>query len=313
MRSLVAHVVSSLTVLRRGLAVCILVALAGGCSLKKMAISPLGDAIAKGGASYAEDDDPELIGAAVPFALKTTEALVAEAPRHRGLRLAAASGFVQYAYGFVEQEADLIEAQDLARATALRGRARRLYVRGRDQGLRGLEVDLPGFAQKLRADPAGAVAGVTRAHVGLLYWTAMGWFGAINLAKDDADLTADQHLAETLMRRALTLDEGFEEGALHDFFIAWEARGDIVGGSRQRAREHLGRALALSRGRRAWPLVTFAETVCVAEQDRKCFEDALGRALAIDTNSEPRWRLNNVIIQRRARWLLGRSDELFVE
>jgi predicted anti-sigma-YlaC factor YlaD len=249
----------------------------------------------------------------VPFALKTTEALVAEAPRHRGLRLAAASGFVQYAYGFVEQEADLVEAQDLARATALRGRARRLYVRGRDQGLRGLEVDLPGFTQKLRADPGGAVAGVTRAQAGLLYWTAMGWFGAINLAKDDADLTADQHLAETLMRRALTLDEGFEEGALHDFFIAWEARGDVVGGSRQRAREHLERALALSRGRRAWPLVTFAETVCVAEQDRKCFEDALGRALAIDTNAEPKWRLNNIIIQRRARWLLGRGDELFVE
>jgi predicted anti-sigma-YlaC factor YlaD len=141
----------------------------------------------------------------------------------------------------------------------------------------------------------------------------LAWFGAINLAKDDADLTADQRLAEALMRRALALDEGFAEGALHDFFLVWEARGDAVGGSRQRAREHLDRALALSRGKRAWPLVAFAEAVCVAEQDRSCFENALERALAIAPEAEPKYRLSNAITQRRARWLVGRADELFVE
>jgi len=36
-------------------------------------------------------------------------------------------------------------------------------------------------------------------------------------------------------------------------------------------------------------------------------------ALAIDVNSKPEWRLNNLVTQRRARWLLGRADHLFVE
>jgi len=39
----------------------------------------------------------------------------------------------------------------------------------------------------------------------------------------------------------------------------------------------------------------------------------LGRALAVDTDARPEWRLENMIMQRRARWLMQRTDELFVE
>jgi hypothetical protein len=38
------------------------------------------------------------------------------------------------------------------------------------------------------------------------------------------------------MRRALELDEGFGRGTIHDFYIAWEGRGESVGGSFQQAR-----------------------------------------------------------------------------
>jgi len=39
----------------------------------------------------------------------------------------------------------------------------------------------------------------------------------------------------------------------------------------------------------------------------------LERALAIDVDARPEWRLANLIMQHRARWLLSRSDELFAE
>jgi predicted anti-sigma-YlaC factor YlaD len=287
--------------------------LSTGCSVRHLAVNALGDTLAGGSSVYAEDDDPELVGQAVPFALKTTEELLAESPRHTGLLLAAASGFAQYAYGWVQQDADFVEAQDLERATELRARARRLYLRARDYGLRGLEVDLPGLRERLRVDPTQALAATRQRHVPLLYWTGVAWFGAIALAKDEADLTADQHLAEVLVRRALALDESFERGAIHDVLIAWEGRGQVAGGSVAQARLHLERALTLSQGRRAWPLVTYAETVCVAQQDRRQFQELLERALAIDPAALRAAQLNNVISQRRARWLLRRADELFVE
>jgi predicted anti-sigma-YlaC factor YlaD len=59
--------------------------------------------------------------------------------------------------------------------------------------------------------------------------------------------------------------------------------------------------------------VNFAETVSVAQQDRREFERLLREALAVDPDAVPDMRLANLVYQKRARWLLGRIDELFVE
>jgi predicted anti-sigma-YlaC factor YlaD len=284
-----------------------------GCSVKKLAVDKLGDALANGGSAYASDDDPELVRAAVPFGLKTVESLLVEAPRHKGLLYAAASGFVQYAYAFVQQDADFVEAESLSRATELRTRARRLYLRALEYGLRGLEVDLPGFRERLRRDEKAALQDTRKAHVPLLYWTGLAWAGAISLAKDDSKLTADLHLAEALERRALELDEGYALGSIHDFFISYEAGRSSVGGSREEARRHLDRALALAGGKRVFPLVAYAESASVGAQDRQEFERLLHDALAVDPDAYPDGRLSNLVAQRRARWLLARADELFIE
>src|SRR5882762_1488437 len=89
--------------------ICLLLALGvltPGCSVKRMAVNKVGDALAGGGTTFSSDDDPELIKSAVPFSLKLMESLLAESPRHRGLLLAACSGFTQYSFAFVNQEAD---------------------------------------------------------------------------------------------------------------------------------------------------------------------------------------------------------------
>src|SRR5262245_12620926 len=98
-------------------------ALAAGCSIKKFAINQLGDALSGSGATFASDDDPELIKAAAPFSLKLIESLLAENPKHEGLLLAACSGFTQFGYAFVKQEADEKEEAELAASDAARARA----------------------------------------------------------------------------------------------------------------------------------------------------------------------------------------------
>ena len=252
-------------------------AISPACSLKKLAVGALGNALTSSGGSYGRDDDPELVRDAAPFALKTMEGLLQEAPRHRGLLLAASRGFTEYTFAFVQQEADFVEETDLKRATALRERAKRLYQRARDYGFRGLETDIPGFRQGLRENQERMLAKTGRKHVPFLYWTALSWVGAMSLAKDDSELTADQHVAEAMMKRALTLDEGYDRGTIHDFFIAYEGGRKSVGGSLKSAREHFERSLALAQGARAAPFVGFAETVSVAAQDRKEFESLLSR------------------------------------
>jgi predicted anti-sigma-YlaC factor YlaD len=285
-----------------------------GCTtLRQTAVNQLSDALAKGGSGFANDDDPELVREAAPFSLKLIESLLAENPSHRGLRLAAASGFAQYAYGFLEQDADLMADQNYEGASRLRDRARGLYLRARDHGLQGLESAHAGFSRQLRADPATAVRTAVADDVPLLYWTAASWGAAIALSKDNAGLIADRVYVEALIDRALELNEGFDAGAIHAFLIPFEmARVGAPGDPAERARRHFERAMELNGGGQAGPLVSLAEAVAVMKQDRKEFRSLLERALAIDPGLHPEWRVANLLMQRRARWLLARTDDLFL-
>ena len=298
-------------IIRMPLAGIVLAALAGCTSVNRMAVNRLGDALAGGGTVFASDSDPELIRDAAPFSLKLMESLLAENPHHPGLLAAAAGGFTQYAYAFVQQDADRLEETDVAAATALRVRARGLYLRGRDYGLRGLEVAHPGFDAALRADPRAAAASCTAADAPLLYWTAAAWAGAIAATKDDARLIADLPAVEALIGRALAVDEAFDAGAIHSFLVTYEMSRSGAH-PEERARHHFDRAVALSGGRQAAPFVALAEAVCIQQQDRAEFERLLRQALAINPDERPEWRLANLVLQRRARWLLDRIDELFL-
>ena len=284
-----------------------------GCSVKKMAVNAAGNALAGGGTTFSSDDDPELVKAAVPFSLKLMESLLTQSPRHKGLLFATASGFTQYAYAFVQQEADESEDKDLSAATEMRTRARKLYLRARNYGLRGLEVNHRGFEKALRDDPMVAVKTAGIADVPLLYWTAISWAAAISVSKDNPEMIGDLPIVEALIDRALERNESFDHGAIHSFLITYEmGRQGVVGKPEDRARKHFERAVELSGGQQAGPFVSLAESVSVQKQNVAEFKDLLNRALTINPDARPEWRLVNLVMQRRARWLLGRIDQLFL-
>ena len=296
---------------KRSLVLAALLLALGGCAVRQLAVNSLGDAIAQGGAAFAADDDPELIRAAAPFSLKLIESLLAESPGHKGLLLAASRGFTQYAYAFVQQEAEEAEDHDLAGSLRLEDRARRMYRRARDYGLRGLVLNRPDFERRLRADPRRAAAALPAADVPLLYWTAAAWGALIGLSKDQPDVLGELPIVEALMDRALELDESFERGAIHSFMIGYESvRQDRAGDPALRSRRHFARAMQLSGGTDAAPLLALAEAVCVPQQRRAEFEALLHKALQIQDGNN---RLANAIAQRRARWLLSRADHLFTD
>ena len=262
------------------LAACFLLA----CSPRSYVVSRMADAASSGGDVFARDDDPELVRDAVPFALKAMESLLDSSPDHKGLLTALCKGFTQYAVAFVRQDAE--EAPDPAARRAGMERTRRLLLRAREYGMRGLSVGREGFLSGLSADPTAAAARIGAEDVPLLYWTGAAWSLAVATSPDDPSLLADLPRIEALMRRALALEEGYDAGAIHEYFVAFEGgRPEAMGGSIERARHHMERAMALSAGKKISPLVTFAETVSVRTQDRKGFLDLLDRALAFDARS----------------------------
>jgi predicted anti-sigma-YlaC factor YlaD len=263
---------------------------------------------------FVQDNDPELIRDAFPFALKTYESLLASDPKNRDLCLATANGFVKYASAFVHAEAERLEKVDFQRAQYLQQRATRLYLRGRNYALAGLTLDYPDFEQRLREDLQQVLHALSRKDVPLLFWAAAGWAGAISTDVNNMSLVAELPIAEAMMRRALALDEGFEGGAIHEFFITYDGkRSEAMGGSAEHALEHFDRVVSLTRGEKASPYVSLASSVAVRKQDYKMFRKLLHKALAIDPDAVPEWRLANILAQEKAQWLLDHSAELFLD
>lgn len=290
-----------------------LVLVAGCSSLQHYATDKLGDAIASSGTTYASDDDPDLIRAAAPFSLKLMESILAASPDNARLLTATAGGFTQYAYAFVQEDADEVESRDVVAALALRRQARGLYQRARDYGLRALEVRHPGFRSKLSRSPREALTALDAADCTTLYWTTVAWAASISLAKDSALAIADLPTVDAMATRLDELDPDFDRGAFQTFLVSFEMGRPGARDPQRKARIDFERAVRLSRGQRASPYVAYAESVCVATQNRREFMLQLERALAIDPDAHPAWRLENHVMQRRARWLLTQSDQLFLE
>lgn len=283
--------------------------LQAGCA--SLATGALADALSGSGGVYGQDEDPELVAAAVPFALKTMEGVLVEQPEHVGLLTALTSGFVQYGYAFVLPEAERIAESDFDRSLLIKKRARRFFLRAQGYAWRGMEAAHEGFQAALAADPKVALTMLEPEDLPLLYWATAAGALQISNANLDPQAIAELPTVQAMLARALELDEAFNDGVLHELAFSLELA--MPGGSKEKALGHYQRALALSGGRRASTFVGYAEGYCVKAQDRKAFDEALNRALAIDLDQHPNDRLANVIAQEKARRLQAAADDLILD
>lgn len=279
-----------------------------GCS--GLITNAAADALSGTGSSFSSDDDPEFIAQATPFGLKTMDAVLAETPEHRGLLLALTSGYTQYGYAFLAEDADRREDDDYSGAQELKVRARKMYARAMGYGRRLLELRSPGFFDRLSSDPEALFAELGPDDVSALYWMAAAWALEIAASELDPDVIADLPLVERMARGTLKLDEDWDDGALHLLLLSIEAA--KPGGDLEAAEKHFERALELDGGRRAGTYVSMASSVCVPRQDVVRFHELLEQALAVDEDAHPDDRLVNVIMKRRAQRLLSREEDLFV-
>lgn len=297
----------------RGLLALGVLAAVCGCAALARSAAPAVVAPLLAGEVFATDDDPELVRAALPAALKTVEALLLERPRDTTLLVGAARGFAVYAWAFPESDAVALEASDAAAAKAARERAGRLYLRAVGYGLRALGTRHRGFAEELARDPAGAVAVCDGGDVAALLWTGAAWGGAIAASHGEPARVAELGSARALVERAAVLAPRFEDGATLAALLPFEGLPAALGGDAARARALYERAGTLADHADAALDVLYASSVALPAADRRGFETALRHALTIDSDALPRRRLANRIAQRRARALLARADDLFLE
>lgn len=264
---------------------------------------------------FSGDNDPELVGDALPFALKMYESLLAANPGHMGLRLQTGSLYIMYANAFLQTPAAMFPEAEYKKQEFVFKRAKNLYLRGRDIILTGLEMEFPGFRAALqKRNFSKALAAATKKDASSLYWAGAGWLGAYAIDPFDMDLGTSLPAAAAMMDRVFELDRNFENGAIHEFYILYYGSlPDYMGGSAAKAREHFKLALEVSGGKSSTPYLSLATTVSVKEQNIKEFKILLNQALRIDPEAIPKNRLLTILNQRKAQWLLEHADDYFLE
>jgi len=282
-----------------------------------MAVRAVADALTSDGGStvFTGDDDPELVGDAIPFAIKMYESLLVKAPDHEKLVVATGSMFVMYANAFVQARAETLSQDQFQERKDQLGRAKRLYLRGRSLLADGLERKYPGFRTASKDGKLVALLKkTTKADVPSLYWVAAASLAAFSLDPFDLQLGVNVPEAKALMARAYELDPDFGNGTLDDFYVSfYGALPSGLGGDRALAKKHFELALKKTGGKSAGPYLSYAQAISIPDQDYPGFKKLLDQALAVDVNADPANRLANIISQRKARNLLATASDLFID
>lgn len=274
--------------------------LLAACSPRMLLVRTVADELAGSGGS--DEEDLGLARDAAAFHLKLSEQVLRQTAGHLALAEAVAGGFTQYAYAFIAFDADRQESRDARAAQRQRERAARMYARAHRHAMAALEAAQPGFAQALVAGTASVPAN----QVGLAYWGAAAWAGAISLSKDRPDTVADLPLAVRLAQLAYARDPDYGQGALVGLMGTLEAA--RAGGSAAQAATYFDRATALGGGRNAGVFLARAEALALPAGDRPGFEALLRQALvAADVQRD----LSNQAMRERAQWLLDTIDDRF--
>jgi predicted anti-sigma-YlaC factor YlaD len=290
------------------------------CSINKMAINSVSNALGGSGSSdvFTADSDPELVGDALPFAIKMYEALLSHNPNHQGLLLTTGSLFVMYANAFVQGPAEMLDSDYYEERSAGLDRAKKLYLRGNALLYSALDKKYPGFSKAKVHDGSleSFLKKCKKEDVPLLYWTVAGGLSAYSIDVFDFDLGSCIPEWGAMIARAYELDPDFNNGAIDEFYIQYySSLPESLGGDREKAEIHFKRALEKSQGKAAGPYVSYAKAVCVPtannEGDYEAFTENLEKALAIDPNEIPSSRLVNILSQRKARHMLENAREYF--
>jgi len=287
------------------------------CSINKMALNSVSDALTGSGSSdvFTGDSDPELVGDALPFAIKMYEALLAKNPEHQGLLLTTGSLFIMYANAFVQGPAEMMNSIDyFYERNAGLERAKKLYLRGCAFLNTALDKKFPGFsaASVNNGSLQSLLAKCEKEDVPLLYWTVAGGLAAYSIDVFDFDLGLRIPDWSAMIARAYELDPDFNKGAIDDFYIQfYAAMPDALGGDKAKADLHFKLALEKSQGLAAGPYVSYARSVCVPAQDYDAFKANLEKALEVDPEKDPSSRLVNIISQRKASYMLDNAYEFF--
>jgi hypothetical protein len=282
------------------LTISVLAGLFLNCSMQRLTLKVISPVIDNSLAALFEESDLPIAKTAIEADLKLLEGLLKSDPENKKLLFYATQGYTSYALGFVEDENP--------------DRARLLYLRGRDFGLKILNQQRS-FQQAFRGNLdqfSLALKKFKKSDVPALFWTANAWGNWINISMTDPDALADLPKVQAMMQRVIELEPGYFYGGAYLFLgTILMVKPPIMGGNPDEAKVQFDKCFEYSQKKFLLPYVFFARYYAAKMLDEALFDSTIQQILGTSLDILPEQRLPNAIAQKKARLLLEKREELF--
>jgi hypothetical protein len=281
-----------------------------------MTVDSTAPVLKRASASFDAESDVTLAREALPGNLKTIDGFLAVRPEQPDLLELTALAYVQYAFGFLEDDLEALPPGDSPRRRELVTRCTDLYDRAYDVGLRHVALDraeVRAIARQGSLDAlAPALQKVGKDAVPGLNWAGLALASAINLHRDDIERVAELPRAVALLERAYQLDPRYYNyNAALSLAVIYSSQARAVGGDPDRAHKLFDQVIAGTGGRYLMAKVLLARYYATVTQDRALFDRTLKEVLATPGAVWPEQRLANELAHRRAARYLAQAEDLF--
>lgn len=296
-----------------------LLLLAAGCSPKHYAAKQAVAIAEAARPAFAAHWDYELGGQALAANIMQLEGLL-RLRQGESLQLLLARAYVGYAYGWIEDQAEVAELRgDFSATSRLRQRAARMYRRAKHLVESALDLSDGDVQRWLESGAAPSAASraqwlrgrfAGRRHAADLALWAQAWGGWLSTSAEDASGSAVLPYLLAIAEHSVALDAAADHAAALTFVGSLSASvPESAGGDLAKSKASFGRALDLTKGRALNVQVQMAATYAVATSNRGLYLKLLRKVIAQQQDPEE-LRMANRIAKRRARRYVDQVDLL---
>lgn len=262
----------------------------GGCSLSKVSANLQYGIL--------DNDDPQLVGEALPAYMVTIDGLLASWPDDVGLLRTASSLSSAYA---------TLAVTDRERGKKYSSRALELALRAaceEEERACNLRTEaFPGFEAFIRDADEDALP--------MLFAVGGAWAGYIQQNSDDWNAIAELARVQMLFERIIAIDPGFERGMPHLYLgVINSILPPSLGGKPEVAKAYYEQAIERSGGKNLFAKMMYAKQYARLLYDRELHDRLLNEVVAADPKAHG-MTLTNVYAQEEAKRLLAGADDYF--
>jgi hypothetical protein len=289
------------------------------CSVRRMMVQEMVDALETGLPAYEQESDVKLLEQAFPAHIKLLETLLVNQPENDRLMVLLARMYAGYAFSIFEEKLDALSfspkgvTNDSAVFDPLKKAISRYYLKGAGYALSAIEKRHPGSREKLSKIPKiqSVMDILEEQDVPALFWYGFNLGGHLNRNQDSILAVSKAHLVDKVMNRIIDLDPGYYHGSAHLFLmISYASRPPMMGGSTDKARNHYVQLKALSEKDFLLGDVLYARYILHRLQKKKEFKTVLENIISRAHQPKDLPLLDTLAV-RRAQIYLDGINRLF--